>query len=161
MLKSSLLILSCCLLLAQGSRAEGLPWARVTAEVVVIALPRAAAMQFLSRHTLETAAAEGLKELEKLVEVKQAVSVANPAITLENGAMSKIVDDTTSLQIALNAAKDLIAVNLVFDYRGKKITTAFEVKNGDVVFLGAVDSTEKDGDVTNLAFIRVRAAPRP
>jgi hypothetical protein len=136
----------------------------INTEAVVIALPKVQALKFTTEHNLNAAPVDALKALDQLVQEKQAESVANPSVTSKDGQIGTSENATTKLEAepSLNAPGDMIDVNIVLEYNGKKLITALTARSGEVRFLGSFDDVEKEKSVTCLAFVIIRASlPMP
>ena len=132
----------------------------VTTEGIVVALPKSEALEFIAKQNLHTRAGDGLKELQKLVDQKKAESIANPAVISKSGQHALSDVDGTSLEVEalVPAIGGTIDTSVVFKHNGKRLVTRFKAKDGDVKFLGAVDSTDKEKNVTYLVFVRIRVS---
>ena len=131
----------------------------IATEAMVFSLPKAPAMQFLAQHHLDSAANDGFADLQTLVEKKEAANVANAAVTCRSGQRGHSESGTTKLDVEVFVAPTLhdIDCRLEFNCGGKKIATAFDLKNGKVRWIGSFDSARGKKDATYLVFVRVVA----
>jgi hypothetical protein len=131
---------------------------------IVIALPKDVALKFTMERNLVASAADGLKALDEMVDQKKAEILMNPSISCHNNQLSTSGAEPTELQVETDTPPpgDMIFVNLILQYKGKKFVTALYLRSGEVRYLGAFDWTEKGKDFTCLAFVRIQTSnPMP
>ena len=128
----------------------------VTIRGTIIALRNADATQFSAKQDLSGKPADALKALEALVAQRKATSVANPAVTSKSGQRAVSDSGKITLEVLSVVSPDgkTADINLALDDNGHKIVTSFQVSNGDVKFLGSVQSPT-DKTMTAYVFVRV------
>jgi hypothetical protein len=131
----------------------------------MIGLPKYNAQAFTAEHNLNADPAGALKDLNEMVQHKEAESVENFSVTSRNGQHGVSRNEDAKLQVEStwdSLPDDMIEVNIAFDYKDCSLTTGITVRSGAVRFLGTFDSS-KDGDAnTYLVFVVVRGSiPMP
>ena len=128
----------------------------VTTRVTIVAMSNSAALQFSAKQDLSGKPANALAALERLVEQKQAVSVANLALTAGNGINGMTSSGKINLNCTAMASPDGKTANItvVLNNNGHELMSSVALSNGAVIFLGSMQSAA-DETMTEYVFARV------
>ena len=128
----------------------------VTTRVTIIAMSNPEALQFSTKQNLSGKPAEALNALERLVEQKQAVSVANLALTAGAGINGMTSSGKINLNCTAMASPDGKTANItvVLNNNEHNLMSSVALSNGAVIFLGSMQSAA-DETMTEYVFARV------
>ena len=128
----------------------------VTTRVSIVAMPNSAALQFSAKQDLSGKPANALAAQERMVKQKQAVSVANLALTAGNGINGMTSSGKINLNCTAMASPNGKTANItvVLNNNDHKLMSSVALSNDAVIFLGSMQSAA-DETMTEYVFARV------